>query len=302
MKRIRFPDLHRLKSPGQGAVPTDIFLVFLGRGRSHQLQLSPRQCRLEHIGGIDGALCSAGAGNGMQFIDKQHHIPGIADLLQGCPHPFLELSPILGAGHHARYIQGNQPFTAECRRYFAGSHTHSKLLDDGRFSHTGGAQQHRIALLPSGKNADHPLCFSLTPHDRIIRPCCSGGGHILSKLHHQLQFVAARTLLSAILPPGKPLAQFFDIRAASRQQTKSARLLQTDHRQQQMLCGDGFRQCRIGDHCGLFDDGRALLAEHHRANTAPGRSLIQMGQQLPIINSLFQQQSARGGIFAVQTQ
>ena len=62
--------LHRTETPLQRRVLFDILSVLCQRRRADHLQLSPAERRLEQICRVDGALCAAGAYNGVHFIDK----------------------------------------------------------------------------------------------------------------------------------------------------------------------------------------------------------------------------------------
>ena len=75
-----------------------------------ELQEAVRESRFEYVGCIDGALCCAGAYNGMHFVHKEDHIPGATNLCQHIPEPLLEFAPVFGAGHKTCHIQAVKSF------------------------------------------------------------------------------------------------------------------------------------------------------------------------------------------------
>ena len=80
-------DLHRLvhrrlahvdglEPPLQGRVLLDVFLVLVERGGADALQLPAGERRLQHVGGVDGALRAARPDDGVQLVDEEHHVAG----------------------------------------------------------------------------------------------------------------------------------------------------------------------------------------------------------------------------------
>ena len=91
--------LHRLEPAFQGGVLADEFPVFLLGGGTQHLNLAPAQRRFQDVGRVDGAFRTAGADDGVQFVQKEDDATHPLDFLQDALHPILELAPVLGACH-----------------------------------------------------------------------------------------------------------------------------------------------------------------------------------------------------------
>ena len=89
---------HRLEPPLERRVFLDVLAVLVQRRGTHDVQLTARQRRLQHVGRVHRALGGAGAHQGVQLVDKDDVFPLRArDLLQHGLEPLFELAPILGA-------------------------------------------------------------------------------------------------------------------------------------------------------------------------------------------------------------
>ena len=95
----RFINQHLLKTAFQCGVFFDVFAVFVQRGRADTVQFAARQCRLQHVAGIDRTFGFARADHGVQLIDENNGLPGILrDFLQHRLQPLFELAAVLGTG------------------------------------------------------------------------------------------------------------------------------------------------------------------------------------------------------------
>ena len=98
----RLADEDGLEAALEGGVLLDVLAVLVERRRAHALQLAAGEHRLHHVGGVDGALGGAGAHDGVQLVDEEHHVLGALDLVERALEALLELAAVLGAGDHAR--------------------------------------------------------------------------------------------------------------------------------------------------------------------------------------------------------
>ena len=103
----------------------------------------------------------------MHFVDEQDAVAGVLDFLDDLFQPFLELPPVLGAGHQSAHIQGDQAFALQGFRDFAAVNLLGQGFHDGRFAHARLAHQHRIILGAAAEDLHHPLQFLLAADDRI---------------------------------------------------------------------------------------------------------------------------------------
>ena len=89
------------------------FLYSFERGGADALQLSARQGRFQHVGGVDGALRAAGADDRVQLVDEQHHVAGREDLLHDPLQPLLELAAVLRPGDEGGEVERQHPLSDE---------------------------------------------------------------------------------------------------------------------------------------------------------------------------------------------
>ena len=68
---------NRLETSLQRRIFFDILAIFTDRSRPNQLNLTTGKCRLQNIGCIHGAFCTASTNDGMKLIDKQQHITSL---------------------------------------------------------------------------------------------------------------------------------------------------------------------------------------------------------------------------------
>ena len=66
-----------LEAPFKRRILFNEFSVFIQRGRSHTMQLSPRQSGLEHIAGIHRTLGLSCAYHGMELVNENDGLPFI---------------------------------------------------------------------------------------------------------------------------------------------------------------------------------------------------------------------------------
>jgi len=95
-------DEHLLEPALQGRVLLDPLAVLVqGRCPDHA-ELTAGQHRLEHVAGIHGRVARGSrADHGVQLVDEGDDLAlCVADLVQDGLEPLLELTAVLGAGHH----------------------------------------------------------------------------------------------------------------------------------------------------------------------------------------------------------
>src|SRR6266516_1114523 len=69
----RLTDVGFLEAAFQRFVLLDIFLILAQSGRANAAQVTARQRRLQHIGGIDGALGPSGSNKRVKLVDKKNN-------------------------------------------------------------------------------------------------------------------------------------------------------------------------------------------------------------------------------------
>ena len=70
------------------------------RGGTDGAQLTPSQRRLQHVGGVHGALGGAGANQGVQLVDKENDLTfGFGNFLQNRLEAVLKFTAVFRSGH-----------------------------------------------------------------------------------------------------------------------------------------------------------------------------------------------------------
>ena len=160
-------DLDGLETALEGGVLFDVLAVLVEGGRAHDLHFAAAQGGLENVRGIHGALGGTGADNRVQLIDEQNDVLRFPDLVHHRLDAFLELTPVLGTGHHEGEIQGDHALGGEQFGHIALGDFLGEAFDDGGLAHARFAQQHRIVFGPATQNLNDSLNLRLTPDDRI---------------------------------------------------------------------------------------------------------------------------------------
>ena len=103
----------------------------------------------------------------MQLVDEQNHIAGLLDFFQRLLDALLELTTVLGAGHHAGEVQGQDLLIQQVVGHIAHDDLPGQTLGDGGLAHAGLADQAGVVLLPPVQNLNHPLDLLGAANDRI---------------------------------------------------------------------------------------------------------------------------------------
>ena len=158
---------HRLEAPLQGRVPLDVLAVLVERGRADALQLAARQGRLEDVGRVDRALGRAGADQGVQLVDEEDAVVGVANLLDDLLEALLELAAILGAGDQRADVERQDALVDERLGHVAGDDPLGQPLDDGGLADTRLADQRRVVLGAAREDLDDALDLLLATDDGV---------------------------------------------------------------------------------------------------------------------------------------
>ena len=88
-------DVDRLETPLKCSVLLDMFTILFCRSCTNDLDFSTRQRWLQDGRGVDGALCGAGANDGVNLVNEEDVILGFLQLSNNLLHAVLELTAIL---------------------------------------------------------------------------------------------------------------------------------------------------------------------------------------------------------------
>ena len=143
--------------------------VLVERGRADHAQLAAGEHRLDHVAGVHRALAGgAGADDGVQLVDEGDDLAlGVGDLLEHGLEPLLELTAVLGAGHHRAEVQRHEALAAQALRHVAGDDPLGQALDDRRLADAGLADEHRVVLGAPGQHLDDAADLGVPADDRV---------------------------------------------------------------------------------------------------------------------------------------
>ena len=98
-------DHHLLETAFQRRVAFDVLAVLVERRRADGLQFAACQGRFEDVGRVEAALRGARADDGVDLVDEDDRILGLAQFVDQLLHALLELAAELRARHERRDIE-----------------------------------------------------------------------------------------------------------------------------------------------------------------------------------------------------
>ena len=209
----RLVDVDGLEAALQGGVLLNVLAILVERGRPDALDLAARQRRLEDVGGVDGALGGTGPDQGVELVDEEHDLPGLADLVEDLLEPLLELATVLGAGHQPAHVQGENALAHQRLGDVAEDDGLGQPLGDGGLADAGLADQGRIILCPPREDLDHPLDLHGTADDRVQLVLLSQLGEVAAELVEQGGLARLLLGLLGVLFEAGLVEQAFDLAA-----------------------------------------------------------------------------------------
>ncbi|MNC12095.1 hypothetical protein D3C75_598080 [compost metagenome] len=176
--RCRLIHSNGLEASLQSGVLLNVFAVFIQRGGADALQLAAGQGRLQDVGGIDGAFRTACTDQGVQLVDEQDDIAGLADFVHDFLQTVLELASVFGARYDGAHIQSHYPLIPQCFGNFVVDDLLGQPFGNGGFTNAGFTDQHRIVLGAAAQHLNHPLNFLAAPDYRIQMAILGAGRQI----------------------------------------------------------------------------------------------------------------------------
>jgi hypothetical protein len=101
------------------------------------------------------------------LVNKQNHIAVALQLGHNGFDTLLKLSAVLGACHEGGKIEHYEALVEQRATHFLLLNAQSETLHDGRFAHTGLANQDRVVLFPATEDLADALYFALATDDGI---------------------------------------------------------------------------------------------------------------------------------------
>ena len=164
----RLVDQHFLEAAFERGVLLDVFAVLVERRGADAVQFAARQCRLEHVAGVDGAFGFAGANHGVQLVDEDDDLAFILrDFLEHGLQAFLEFAAVLGTGKQRRHVEAQYLLALERFRHFVIDDALRQSFDDGRLADARFADQHRIVLGAPLQDLDGAADFVVATDHRV---------------------------------------------------------------------------------------------------------------------------------------
>ena len=296
----RLAHQHLLEAAFQRGVLLDVLAVLVERGRPDQPQLTAGQHRLDHVAGVHRRLAGgAGADDGVQLVDERDDLPrGVLDLVEDGLEAFLELTAVLGAGHHRAQVERDDGLVAQALGHVTGHDALRQALDDGGLAHAGLADENRVVLGAPGEHLHDAPDLVVTADHRVelAFPGPSGqvGGVLLQRLIAALGVRAGHPRAAAHLL--ERFAQRLRGCAVAGQKLGDVGVV-TGQADQQVLGGDVFVVQFGGQLLGHGDGGDRLPAQlRGRAGTTgrgqPADQAFRFGADRRRINSDRLQQRA----------
>ena len=175
-------DVDRLETPLKCSVLLDMFTILFCRSCTNDLDFSTRQRRLQDGCGIDGALCGAGANDGVNLVNEEDVILGFLQLSNNLLHAVLKLTAILRTSYQTCQVERPNLLTAQNVRNVAGSNELSQALNNSSLTNAGISQDKWVVLLAAGKNLHDTLNLAVTANDRVKFFICSKLSKVAAKL------------------------------------------------------------------------------------------------------------------------
>ena len=133
----RLADGNRLEPAFKRRVLFNMFAVFFNRGRADHLQFPAGKRGFQNVGGVHCAFGTAGADEGMDFINKQNDVVRRFYFVNNLFNPLFKVAAVFGAGDHAGEVKGNNPFIFQHFRHFPGNDFQRKPLGNRGFTDAG---------------------------------------------------------------------------------------------------------------------------------------------------------------------
>ena len=191
-------DVDRLETPLKCSVLLDMFTVLFCRSCADDLDFSTRQRRLKDGRSVNGALCGAGANDGVNLVNEEDVILGFLQLSNNLLHAVLKLTAILGTSYQTCQVKRPNLLSAQDVRDVAGCNELSQALNNGGLTNARIAQDKWVVLLTAGKNLHDTLNLAVTTDDRVKLFICGKLSKVAAKLlQHGSIVVCVRTHLTS---------------------------------------------------------------------------------------------------------
>jgi hypothetical protein len=194
----RLVDGDRGEAAFQRLVGLDVAAVLLERRRADDLQLAPRQRRLQDVRGVHRPLdARARPDDGVQLVEEEHDAAvGGGHLVDEPAQPLLELPAVLGTGDEPGEVDGHDA-TPRRPGHGAGGDARGDALDDRGLADARVADEHRVVLGAASQDLEDGGDLPLASDHRVEPPRAGLGREVAPEaVEHRGAGVPAR-------PPGR---------------------------------------------------------------------------------------------------
>ena len=159
---------HGLEPAGQSCVLFHIFAVFIQRGGTHAMQLTPRKGRLDEVGRIHRAIRFARADKRVHLVDEEDDVAlRRRHLVQHGLQTLFEITAIFGPRNQRAHIQSHELLVAQGFRHVAVHDAQRKALGNRGFPHARLADQHRVVLGAARQHLHGAANLLVAADDRV---------------------------------------------------------------------------------------------------------------------------------------
>ena len=252
----RLAHVHRLEPPLQRRVLFHVLAVLVERRRADDVQLAPRERRLEQVRGVHGALGAPRSHERVQLVDEHDVAPlGGRDLLDHGLEALLELAAVLGARDQRAQVErdqvlvpqrvGDVPVHDALRQSF-----HDRGLPDA-----GLADQHGV-VLGTARQHLHDAADLLVPADHRVELRLAGLLGEIAREPLERLILLLRLLVGHAMGAAHAFERCQQVvvaHARRRQQLPGRRALQVRQGEQQVLGRDVGVAQRLGLRLGTVE-------------------------------------------------
>src|SRR5205085_2680201 len=104
---------------------------------------------------------------GVQFVNHEHDIACLANLIHDFLQSLFKLAAVFGAGDKQADVELNNFLVHQNVRYICIRNSDGQTFGDGGFAHAGLADQHRVVLGTAAQNLNDAFNLFLAADDRV---------------------------------------------------------------------------------------------------------------------------------------
>ena len=238
---VGLADEDDLEAALERGVLLDVLAVLSERGGADGAQLAASESGLEHVAGVDGALCGSGADESVQLVDEEDDLAvGLVDLLENGLEAVFKLAAKLGAGEHRAEVERDDALVAQDLRHVALEDAAGEAFDDGCLADAGLADEYRVVLGAAAEHLDDAANLLVAADDGVELAAAGEVGEVLGVLFERLE-LALGVLVGDALRAANGLQCLEDggvVGALGGERELHGVVLLAGEREQQVLGGD----------------------------------------------------------------